>query len=112
MRTTNGGRDAEQVADVGDVLVLAVVLLEAHDPIGLEGGEAVVRRLHEHAVARLGHVAYAAALLHEVEEDAVALRGDDLERTLQLLHAIAVAAAQRLAGHAGRMHAGVQRRCR
>jgi hypothetical protein len=88
-----GCRDTEKVADLGDVVVIAVVFFEAHRGISLKGRKLVERRLDEHAVAGFADVADATAFLHQVEDDAVALLRDDLECPFELLHAIAVAAA-------------------
>ena len=100
--------DAEQVVDMGNVLVVAVVLFEADGGVSLKSGQLVERSLHEHAVAGLADVADASAFLQKIEEDAGAFFGDDLERAFKLLHAIAIAAAQRLAGDAGGVQAGVK----
>ncbi len=100
--------DAEQVADVGDAIVVAVVLFEAHRGVGLEGGKLIEGSLDEHAVAGFTDVADAAAFLHEVEKDAAAFFGDDLEGAFELLNAIAVAAAEGFAGDAGGVDAGVE----
>ena len=103
-----GGFDAEQVADVGNVFVVPVILFEPHGGVGGEGGDLIERGLDEHAVAGLADVADAAAFLKEIEEDAVALFGDDLESALELLHAVAIAAAQGLGSDATGVEAGVK----
>jgi hypothetical protein len=59
-----------------------------------------VAGLHEHAVARLGDQSRAAPFLEQVEEDAAAGGGDARQAGVELLGAVAVGAADALAGDA------------
>jgi len=100
--------EAEQRGCMHHIFVIAVVLFQAHGRIGLEGGNPVLAGLHQHAVPRLGNVADAPALLHEVEQNPVFALGDGFQGPLELLHAVAIAAPEGFAGDAGRVDPGMQ----
>jgi hypothetical protein len=102
-------RDAEQAAGGDDLVVAPLVVTEPEALVGLEGGQSVAARLHQHAVARLGREAGTAPLLRQVEEDTASRAGDGAEGGVELLGAVAIAGAVDLAGDARRVHAGEQR---
>ena len=103
-----GRVNTQQPTDVRDVVVVAMVLFEAHGAVGLEGGQLIQRGLHHHAIARLADVADPTAFLHQIKDDAVSFLGDDFEGAFQLLHAVTVAAAQGFTGHARRVQPRIQ----
>ena len=100
---------AEEAACRGDLVVAALVVSEPQAVVGVERGETIPARLHQHAVARLGGEAGAASFLRQVEEDAPSGRGDCRERGVELLGAVAVARTVHLAGDARGVHACQQR---
>src|SRR4029453_18974083 len=60
-------RDAEKAAGGGDLVVAPLIVPQPETLVRLEGGEAMAARLYQHAVARLGSEARAAAFLGEIE---------------------------------------------
>ena len=100
---------AEVAQDRRGEVVAAQVGGEAELLVGLDGvGAFGLQRVGADLVAE----ADAAPLLPQIDDDAAARRGDGGERAVELLAAVALERAQRLAGPALRMHAREQRRRR
>ncbi len=106
------GADAQQRSERRHLVVAPDVRAETHLGVGLEGREALAARLYQHAIARLGGEPRAASLLQQVEDDAASGVRDPGECGVELFRAVAVAAAERFAGHARRMDASEERRGR
>ena len=99
-------REAERAQDVGADAEVALVVLEAEAVVGLDGVEALVlQRVGAHLVGEPD----AAALLVQVEQDARPLGRDLLERGMELRAAVALEAAEEVAGEAGGMQAAEHR---
>ncbi len=91
---------AERVQHVGGDAVVALVVAEAQGLVGLDGVEAVVLQL---VGADLVGQADAAALLAQVEQDAVRHRRELAQGGLQLVAAVAAQRADDVAGEALRV---------
>src|SRR6185295_4441766 len=89
--------DSQVAQDLGADAVIALVGPEAQALVGLDR---VVSLLLQLVGAQLVHQADAAALLEEVEEDAVALLLDLLERAVELGAAVAAGGVEDVAGQA------------
>ncbi len=83
--------------DRGGEFELAVVGAEAEAFVGFDGVEALVLQF---VGAELGHEADAAALLLFVEQDAGALAGDEAEREVELVVAVAAEGVEDVSGEA------------
>ena len=89
--------DAELAKDGGGEFELAVVGAEAEAFVGFDGVETLVLQF---VGAELGHEADAAALLLFVEQDAGALTGDEAEREVELVMAVAAEGVEDVSGEA------------
>ena len=89
--------DAELAEDGGGEFELAVVGAEAEAFVGFDGVETLVLQF---VGAELGHEADAAALLLFVEQDAGALAGDEAEREVELVVAVAAQGVEDVSGEA------------
>ena len=89
--------DAELAKNGGGEFELAIVGAEAEALVGFDGVEALVLQF---VGAELGHEADAATLLLFVEQDAGTLGGDEAQREVQLVMAVATQGVEDVSGEA------------